>query len=60
MYFEKYLEMEKTVKDILKEEKYLDSLHEDKNRFINMYNAYNDGKATERIFNLITDSKNNN
>lgn len=55
MYFEKYPEMEKAVKDILYEKK-LNNFLAGQNRIISLFNAYNDGKASERIFNLLTNN----
>ena len=58
--FEEYLKMEQVIKEILEDGKHLDTLVEGQKKMVDLYNSYNDGKATERIFNLITDSKYNN
>ena len=60
IYFEDYLKMEQVIKEILEDGKHLDTLVEGQKKMVDLYNSYNDGKATERIFNLITDSKYNN
>jgi hypothetical protein len=57
IYLEDYQKMEITIKKIFEDGKFLDSLVDGQKNIINLYNTYNDGKAAERIFNLITNNK---
>jgi len=56
LYFEEYFEIEDAIKDLLTKGKYLDSLKQGREKIIEMYNYYNDGRATQRVFDLITNN----
>ena len=53
IYAEDYSKLEKILLEILIEGKHLQRLKEGRKRAIDSYNFYNDGKASERIFNLL-------
>lgn len=52
--FETYSQMEEAVKEMIDGEKYLDQLKKGRKKVAYRYNYHNDGKATERIYDLIT------
>ena len=53
IYTENYNELEKLVTKILLSEEYVAKLRKERSRVIDMYNSYNDGMASNRIFELI-------
>jgi len=53
LYVEDYEKLEKTISDILFKNMYLDELSNGRKRVMEKYNYLNDGKATERIFDLL-------
>jgi hypothetical protein len=57
IYLEEYSEMEQVVLDMLVHGKYLDELREGRKRAADLYNYYNDGRAAERVLDLITDGR---
>lgn len=54
IYIDGYWKLEKTLIEILKEGKHLFELEKGRERIIEQYNFGNDGKASERLFNLLT------
>lgn len=57
IYIENYDKMEKTIIEILNENKHLGELKEGRQKIIDMYNYYNDGNASQRIFDLLVKRK---
>lgn len=55
-YIEEYNELENILRQILLEEKYVESLKKGREEVIKNFNYGNDGKAAERIHNIIKDS----
>lgn len=54
LYYETYSHMKEVVKEMMDGGKYLDQLKKDRKKAAYRYNYRNDGKATERIYNLVT------
>ena len=57
LYFEDYAKMENAIKEILIENMHLEELGDGRKKLADMYNYYNDGKATQRIFDLLLTKK---
>jgi len=53
LYIEKYNELEKNVLEIFEEKKHIDELKRNQEQIVQQYNYFNDGKASERVFNLL-------
>ena len=53
IYVENYKMLEKILLEILKENKHIDELKKGREKVIEKYNFGNDGKAAERIFNIL-------
>ena len=53
IHFEEYTKLEDTIIEILDKKMHLDKLAEGRKRIVDMYNIYNDGNSTQRIFDLL-------
>lgn len=53
IYLEEYDKMESLILDMLFQNKYMQELKEGRKKINDRWNIYNDGKATERVFNLL-------
>jgi hypothetical protein len=53
LYIDRYEELESVIKEILVQKKYIEKLKEGRKKVVEIYNHAGDGKAAERIFNIL-------
>jgi len=59
IYVDNYTDLENTIIDILTKENFQQKLRDGREKVISLYNYKNDGKASHRIFQVITSNKEN-
>jgi len=59
IYVDNYTDLENTIIDILTKENFQKKLRDGREKVISLYNYKNDGKASHRIFQVITSNKEN-
>jgi CDP-glycerol glycerophosphotransferase (TagB/SpsB family) len=60
IYIDNYQDLENKIMEILIENKHLEELDEGRKKIINKFNFQNDGKAGERIYNILVNQTKNN
>jgi hypothetical protein len=53
LYIENYSELEKNILEIFEDKKYINELQRNQEKIVQQYNYYNDGKASNRVFNIL-------
>jgi len=56
LYVDDYTKLEKIIFEILNENQHVENLKKSRKEVVEMYNFHNDGKAAERIFNILTNT----